>query len=107
MEEDVLSTVVALEKGIQVRIEAEMAAAGEWLETVRIEIQEDCGLREEHLRESARISACKLKDEAFSKAAEIVRDAEERERLLLAASDEKLSAIIMKRLHDILPDQAG
>jgi len=104
MEDDVLARVISVEKEIQTSLEAERGKAGEWLEGVKKEAEEEFVKGEEQTREVFRKSTERSKDEAVARAAKIVKNAEEKASRLLALNDETLREIIRRRLHMIMPE---
>jgi hypothetical protein len=104
MERDILASVIEVESEIKRRLASERQKAGEWLEKVKTEIEEETAREEAGLKEDFHKKIEAEKRDAEERAFKILQNAKSRAEKLENLHDEILRGIISKYIIRILPE---
>jgi cell division septum initiation protein DivIVA len=106
MEEDVLKTIIAVEREVLERLAEEERRAGELLDNIRSELAEEDRREEERLAAEGRNAVAAARAEAQGRADATLRAAAVQAEQLAGLDDETLERYIIKHLLRILPEQS-
>jgi ABC-type lipoprotein export system ATPase subunit len=105
MENDILTTIIAVECEIQERLAAEEQRAAEMLDNLRRELEEEATQEEERLAASVQQAVAAARAEAQGRADALVRRSTIRAERTGGLDDETLERCIMKHLSRITWEQ--
>lgn len=103
MEKDILTKVIEVEKEIQDTLDGEKRRSEEWVEKVRMEIEEEVIKEDEDLKKSFKETEGIAIAEIKNKSSEILEGATRQAEGLSKISDEDLNEIIKRHIMRILP----
>lgn len=103
MEKDILTKVIEVEKEIQDTLDGEKRRSEEWVEKVRMEIEEEVIKEDEDLKKSFKETEGIVMAEIKNKSSEILEGASRQAERLSKISDEDLNEIIKRYIMSILP----
>lgn len=106
MEEDVLKTIIAVEREVLERLAEEERRAGELLDNIRSELAEKARGEEERLAAEGRNAVAAARAEAQGRADAILRAAAVQAEQLAGLDDGTLERYVMKHLIRIAPEQS-
>ena len=104
MEEDLLQSVIHVEKEIQQTIEAEKKKAADWLESVRISARQELEEKKQRLTEEFDLSLEDTCRECRLNAEKEISDVEQTAERIQNLPDEILLDLINEHLQSILPE---
>lgn len=105
MDEDVLSTVMEVEREIQERLEAEKKKSREWLEQVRAEAGRAYAASEERFKKASEKAVADALADAESRAADLLSRATLEAERLVHLGGESIRKIMARYLPRILPGE--
>ena len=105
MDEDVLSTVMEVEREIQEKLEAERRKAREWLERVRADAGRSYAASEERFKKSSEKAVADALADVEARAADLLSRATLEAERLVHLGDETMRKIMARYLPRILPGE--
>jgi vacuolar-type H+-ATPase subunit H len=102
--QDILAEIIKVEKEIQKRLEAEEEKARQWVEQVKMEMEEKVSKAEERFKELLESKVEEAKTDAHVKASEILKDVNSKAERIENLSDEILKTLVINHISRVLPE---
>lgn len=105
MDNEILTTIITLEREIQERLAAEEQRAARMLSDLKAELDEEARQEEERLQDACRSALSDAEREARSEAEEVLQRARAKAKELEDSDDEALKACVARHLPAIMQER--